>query len=210
MALLRAMFGNGVEKVIESIRFDMQLRVEKREFKVITSMKSDSQTPSQKTVEITAVASNYHIELNPSDVGLYDYVVVQEIIKEIAQYKQLDASAKHPYKGIRCIEYVSVVVVLNEVDNLSRNAQAGLRRTMEKYTGSCRLILCCENSGRIIPPIRSRCLCIRVAAPTPLEVWFLGYESSLDHDHIETELSEGESSSCGRTASTNRSSERMG
>lgn len=210
MALLRAMFGNGVEKVIESIRFDMQLRVEKREFKVITSMKSDSQTPSQKTVEITAVASNYHIELNPSDVGLYDYVVVQEIIKEIAQYKQLDASAKHPYKGIRCIEYVSVVVVLNEVDNLSRNAQAGLRRTMEKYTGSCRLILCCENSGRIIPPIRSRCLCIRVAAPTPLEVWFLGYESSVDHDHIETELSEGESSSCGRTASTNRSSERMG
>ena len=82
------------------------------------------------------------------------------------------------------------MVVLNEVDNLSRNAQAGLRRTMEKYTGSCRLILCCENSGRIIPPIRSRCLCIRVAAPTPLEVWFLGYESSLDHDHIETELSE--------------------
>lgn len=79
-------------------------------------------------------------------MGLYDYVVVQEIIKEIAQYKQLDASAKHPYKGIRCIEYVSVVVVLNEVDNLSRNAQAGLRRTMEKYTGSCRLILCCENS----------------------------------------------------------------
>lgn len=64
----------------------------------------------------------------------------------------------------------NLVVVLNEVDNLSRNAQAGLRRTMEKYTGSCRLILCCENSGRIIPPIRSRCLCIRIAAPTPLEV----------------------------------------
>ena len=64
----------------------------------------------------------------------------------------------------------SKVVVLNEVDSLSRNAQAGLRRTMEKYTGSCRLILCCENSGRIIPPIRSRCLCIRIAAPTPLEV----------------------------------------
>ena len=66
--------------------------------------------------------------------------------------------------------YSSKVVVLNEVDSLSRNAQAGLRRTMEKYTGSCRLILCCENSGRIIPPIRSRCLCIRIAAPTPLEV----------------------------------------
>ena len=46
------------------------------------------------------MSSNYHIELNPSDAGIYDYVVVQEIIKEIAQYKQLDASAKHHFKGI--------------------------------------------------------------------------------------------------------------
>lgn len=108
------------------------------------------------------------------------------------------------------LRYVSVVGRLNEVDNLSRNAQAGLRRTMEKYTGSCRLILCCENSGRIIPPIRSRCLCIRVAAPTPLEVWFLGYESSLDHDHIETELSEGESFLLWQNSFNESSSERMG
>lgn len=117
------------------------------------------------------MASNYHIELNPSDVGIYDYIVVQEVIKEIAQYRQLDASAKHPFKGIHFFASLQLVVVLNEVDNLSRNAQAGLRRTMEKYTGSCRLILCCENSGRIIPPIRSRCLCIRIAAPTPLDVF---------------------------------------
>ena len=116
------------------------------------------------------MASNYHIELNPSDVGIYDYVVVPEIIKEIAQYKQLDANAKHPFKGRLSFLLSSVVVVLDEVDNLSRNAQAGLRRTMEKYTGSCRLVLCCENSGRIIAPIRSRCLCIRIGAPTPIEV----------------------------------------
>lgn len=116
------------------------------------------------------MASNYHIELNPSDVGIYDYVVVQEIIKEIAQYKQLDVNAKHPFKGTLASLLSRVVVVLDEVDNLSRNAQAGLRRTMEKYTGSCRLILCCENSGRIIAPIRSRCLCIRIGAPTPIEV----------------------------------------
>ena len=82
-----------------------------------------------------------------------------------------------------------LVVLLNEVDNLSRNAQAGLRRTMEKYTSSCRLILCCENSGRIIPPIRSRCLCIRIAAPTPLEV--LSIELfKIDVKYIKDKLSE--------------------
>ena len=36
-------------------------------------------------------------------MGIYDYVVVQEIIKEIAQYKQLDTNAKHPFKGISFI-----------------------------------------------------------------------------------------------------------
>ena len=83
----------------------------------------------------------------------------------------------------------SKVVVLNEVDSLSRNAQAGLRRTMEKYTGSCRLILCCENSGRIIPPIRSRCLCIRIAAPTPLEVMNSHSLEPLDIEYIKNNLS---------------------
>ena len=83
----------------------------------------------------------------------------------------------------------SKVVVLNEVDSLSRNAQAGLRRTMEKYTGSCRLILCCENSGRIIPPIRSRCLCIRIAAPTPLEVLSSQFLLTLDFEYFKNYLS---------------------
>ena len=105
-----------------------------------------------------------------------------------------------PSKAWHLTQLSSVVVVLNEVDNLSRNAQAGLRRTMEKFTGSCRLLLCCENSGRIIPPIRSRCLCIRIAAPTPFEVVF-PLLSHTDHEHPQTHLSDGESSSgCGAAA----------
>lgn len=73
---------------------------------------------------------------------------------------------------------------------MSRNAQAGLRRTMEKYTSSCRLILCCENIGRIIPPIRSRCLCIRIAAPSPLEVGFKLIVLPSDSQYPQNELSE--------------------
>ena len=62
------------------------------------------------------------------------------------------------------------VIVIVEVDKLTRDAQHGLRRTMEKYVGSCRLILCCNSTSRVIPAIRSRCLAIRVAAPTVDEV----------------------------------------
>lgn len=40
------------------------------------------QLPSRNIeVELTTVSSNYHVELNPSDVGYQDRYVVQEIIK---------------------------------------------------------------------------------------------------------------------------------
>lgn len=36
--------------------------------------------------------------------------------------------------------------------------------------GSCRLLLCCINPSKVIAPIRSRCVCVRVAAPTHEEM----------------------------------------
>lgn len=138
MALLRAIYGSGVEK----------LKLEHRTFK----------TPSNRAIDVTTVASNFHIEINPGDAGIYDRFVVQEIIKEYAQFAPLDT--KRSFK----------VVVLTEVDNLTKDAQAALRRTMEKYSGPCRLILCCQSPSKVIEPVRSRCLGVRVAAPTDDEV----------------------------------------
>lgn len=57
-----------------------------------------------------------------------------------------------------------------EVEKLTKNAQHALRRTMEKYSSSCRLILCSTSTSKIIPAIRSRCLGVRVAAPSLEEV----------------------------------------
>lgn len=94
--------------------------------------------------------------MNPADVGIHDRVVIQDMIKEIAQTQQVDASASKKFK----------VVVLNEADSLSRDAQAALRRTMEKYMSNMRVILCCNSTSKIISPIRSRCLLVRVAAPS--------------------------------------------
>lgn len=133
MALLRATYGPGVEK----------LRVEHRVFSL----------PSGSKIELHSVASNYHLELNPSDAGIHDRHIVQDVIKEIAQSQPLESNS---FK----------VVVLGEVNSLSREAQHALRRTMEKYAGTCRLILISNTLSKVLDPIRSRCLAIRVGAPS--------------------------------------------
>ncbi|CAG8506456.1 6779_t:CDS:10 [Ambispora gerdemannii] len=138
--VIKELFGEGVEKI----------KVEERLF----------QTPSNKKLPFYTVSSIYHLEMTPSEVGFSDRVVIQDLLKEIAQTPQLDSNAKHQFK----------VVVINEADALSHDAQAALRRTMEKYMANLRVILCCNSSSKIISPIRSRCLLVRVGAPSVAEV----------------------------------------
>jgi len=57
-------------------------------------------------------------------------------------------------------------VILNDADCLSRQAQAALRRTMEKYMGTCRIFMCVECLSKVIAPLRSRCVCVRIPAPS--------------------------------------------
>lgn len=41
------------------------------------------------------------------------------------------------------------MLILNEVDRMSKDAQHSLRRTMEKYTAACRIVLCCNNVSKV-------------------------------------------------------------
>lgn len=140
MCLLRELYGIGAER----------LRNETMTFT----------TPSNRKIEIMTVGSNYHLEVNPSDAGIYDRVVVVDLIKHVAQTHQLDQTGQREFK----------VIVLSEVDGLTKDAQHALRRTMEKYMATCRIILCVNSTSRVIPAIRSRCFGIRVSAPTIDEI----------------------------------------
>ncbi|KZZ87887.1 activator 1 38 kDa subunit [Ascosphaera apis ARSEF 7405] len=140
IATLKELFGPGVERI----------KIDARVF----------QTSSNRKLEFNVVTSIYHLEITPSDVGTYDRVVVQELLKEVAQTQQVDLQAKQRFK----------VVVINEADHLTRDAQAALRRTMEKYSPNLRLILLANSTANIISPIRSRTLLVRVAAPTEKEI----------------------------------------
>lgn len=83
------------------------------------SIKIPNKTTS---IDLVTIASNFHIEMNPSDSGMHynytprtctpltfavghqDRVVVQEVIKEIAMSPPINAQTKKPFKG-KCIPY---------------------------------------------------------------------------------------------------------
>jgi len=92
------------------------------------------------------------LELNASDERGID--TVRTTIKQYARTAPLgDVGFK--------------ILFLDEADNLTQEAQASLRRMMERYSASCRFVLSCNYSSRIIEPIQSRCAVFRFRSYKP-------------------------------------------
>ncbi len=89
--------------------------------------------------------SQNFLELNASDDRGID--VVRNTIKDFARTLAFDSNFK--------------IIFLDECDALTQDAQQALRRTMEKYTKTCRFILSCNYSSKIIEPLQSRCVVYR-------------------------------------------------
>ncbi|RKP32856.1 P-loop containing nucleoside triphosphate hydrolase protein [Metschnikowia bicuspidata] len=121
---------------------------------------------SNRKLEFNVLSSQHHLEITPSDMGNNDRVVIQDLLKDVASTEQVDFS--NPSKS--GVKYRFKVVIINEADSLSRDAQAALRRTMEKYSANIRLIMVCNNVSNIIAPIKSRTLLVRVPAPSIGEI----------------------------------------
>lgn len=87
-------------------------------------------------------------ELNASDSRGID--VVRNLIKNFAETVPVESTS-----------YSFKVLFLDEADELTKDAQAALRRTMENYSKTCRFIFGCNWSNKLIAPIQSRCVVFR-------------------------------------------------
>ncbi len=62
------------------------------------------------------------------------------------------------------------VIILDECDYITPNAQAALRNLMETFSKHCRFILTCNFVERIIDPIQSRCQSFQIIPPSKSDV----------------------------------------
>ena len=85
------------------------------------------------------------LELNASDARGIE--TVRNNIKNFCRLKPVGA----PFR----------IIFLDEVDNVTKDAQHALRREMEMYTKTASFILSCNYSSKIIDPIQSRCAIFR-------------------------------------------------
>jgi replication factor C small subunit len=108
------------------------------------------------------------LELNASDERGIDVVRVK--VKDFARTR---AIGDVPFK----------IIYLDECDALTREAQQALRRTMENYTQTCRFILSCNYSSKIIDPIQSRCSIFRFK-PLPKEEVFRIIDIIAKHERL--------------------------
>ena len=93
------------------------------------------------------MVGDYSLQLNASDERGID--TIRDRIKTFASYS--DRSVGVPFR----------LVILDESDELTRDAQTALRRIMEETSRYTRFILICNYSSNVIEPIQSRCAIFR-------------------------------------------------
>jgi replication factor C subunit 3/5 len=139
------------------LRVELYLREKYGDFRINSGILNLDVPGKSDSKPVHTLYSKYHHQFNPSIHNIYDRSLMQCFIGEIVQTRLL---VDIPYR----------IIIVEDADRLSTEAQESLRRTLETYVATCRFIFLVNNEDHIISPIYSRCISVKVSAPTISEM----------------------------------------
>ncbi|GLJ20553.1 hypothetical protein SUGI_0373920 [Cryptomeria japonica] len=148
MALLRDIYGGSSWRISHELRsFDLQGK-------------------RHGTISLPVASSPHHMELNISPVAENSRYVLMALIKELARTSEI--AVLEEYESSFVADYK--VMVLYEVERLSKDVQHIIKWMMDRYTDAVKLVLCSDNDASLIDGLKNRCQVIKVDAPLTHEI----------------------------------------
>jgi len=170
------------------LRVELYLREKYGDFRINTGMLNLDVPGKTDIKSVHTLYSKYHHQFNPSVHNIYDRSLMQCFISEIVQTRLL---VNVPYR----------IIVVEDADLLSTEAQESLRRTLETCVRSCRFIFMVNNEDHLIAPLYSRCITIKVSAPSVQEI--IAILSNICEKEGRTELRPGTLESIAKSSGRN-------
>lgn len=112
---------------------------------------------NKKVLELQTLISPYHYQFNPRLHGVYDRTVLAQFIDQVVKHRRVD---KIPYR----------ILVIEDADLLTHEAQQSIRRIMEDRITMCRFIFLSNRENKLIPALYSRCVQIPTSLPSDCQI----------------------------------------
>lgn len=126
---------------------------------------------NSKVIKIPLFSTNVHIEVLISDFGYNSRSLLPKLLLELASTKNI-MTQEHK------------VIVMHGVEDLPKQTQYILRGNFEMIIKNCRVILLTKNINKLIEPLQSRCLDIRVSNMNPIDDHLI-YENNEQYQFYE-------------------------
>ena len=114
---------------------------------------NEHQLNTNKSVCFFTKTSKYHIEIKPSDYGIYDKNIINEYLNDIASSNNILLGKKK-------------TIIIWNIDNLSTSAQDSLQNLLSVYSNTANFIMTCNDYFKLIPSIISKSFQINVKNTT--------------------------------------------